>query len=189
MSDIEKKDLRTGYPVSDEFLVAIEIYDLTRSGELVWFDKLVHHMSDSMDKDTIIKCRERLIDYGILKLDYGETEQGKKGRRYYIDRSAEPTIRSLHEKYVIHNKILKNKNHLKIGDHLLICWTPGCVASSTLYYGKGMPPKKYELVTIESFPEADIRLVKFKEYSPWFELDILIRYQEQWINEIRNGMR
>jgi len=86
-------------PLSNELKVAAEIYRCTESGEVVWLGKLIKNLSGKISKNTISAAIDTLFDWGIIKAEYGETENGRAGRLLMISNEAKPTIKDLYEKY------------------------------------------------------------------------------------------
>lgn len=73
--------------LSNDLKVACEIYHLTEvKKERVWFTKLVDVLKDKMSKNEVSHALDTLwLDWGIVESEYGETENGRCGRLFYID--------------------------------------------------------------------------------------------------------
>lgn len=86
-------------PLSNEFKVATEIYRCELEGKLVWYTKLVSLLKSEMSKNTVTKALNVLFDWGIVKMDYGETENGRPGKLLRITADSKTTIKDLYNKY------------------------------------------------------------------------------------------
>jgi len=87
-----KKDV-----LSTEFKVASEIYGLNEKGEKVTFSKLKESLD--MSPSTINKALKTLYDWGIIKVQYGETDKGRAGKLLYISSDSQGVIRELYERF------------------------------------------------------------------------------------------
>lgn len=87
-------------PLSKEFVVAVAIYDLTKvRHERIWFNKLVDELKEKVSKNTITKSLNTLLDWGIIKIEFGETDKGRAGKLLTISNESIPIIRELYKKY------------------------------------------------------------------------------------------
>lgn len=86
-------------PLSNDFKVAAEIYHCQINGQLVWYTKLVSLLEGEISKNTVSKSLDTLFDWGIVKSEYGETENGRAGKLLMITNESEPIIRDLYNKY------------------------------------------------------------------------------------------
>jgi hypothetical protein len=86
-------------PLSQELMVACEIYSLGLRNEKVWLSKLQTNLSGKVGKTKIGTCINTLFDWGILKAEYGPTDSGRAGRLLFISDDSKPLIKELYEKY------------------------------------------------------------------------------------------
>jgi hypothetical protein len=87
-------------PLSNEFKVAAEIYGCTDvNNGIVWYGKLIKLLEGKLSKNTISNAIDTLIDWGIVKAEYGPTEKGRAGRLLMISNESKPLIKDLYEKY------------------------------------------------------------------------------------------
>lgn len=86
-------------PLSNEFKVAAEIYRFEVTGKLVWYTKLYNSLKGEMSKNTVTKALNVLFDWGIVTIQYGETENNRPGKLYKIAPSSKSTIKNLYNKY------------------------------------------------------------------------------------------
>ena len=91
--------MQTESKLSTDFIVATEIYAITKSGESVWYTKLVERLNGIVEKADISKALNVLYDWRIMKIDYGETTPGHAGSLLSITEHSEPVIKALYEKY------------------------------------------------------------------------------------------
>ena len=87
-------------PLSNSFKVASEIYHITEEEkQRVWYGKLAHTLSQIMSSSTVLNSINELINWGIVKVEYGPTETGRAGRLLYISGESKDAIKSVHETY------------------------------------------------------------------------------------------
>jgi hypothetical protein len=87
-------------PLSKEFVVAVAIYEMTKvHHENVWYNKLVEGLEDKVSKNTVTKSLNTLLDWGIIKIEFGETDKGRAGKLLTISNESTPIIRELYQKY------------------------------------------------------------------------------------------
>ena len=86
-------------PLSYELKVAAEIFGCHERGEKVWLGKLQENLTGEISKNTISAALDTLFDWGIIKAEYGETENGRAGRLLMISNETIPLIKELYEKY------------------------------------------------------------------------------------------
>jgi len=85
--------------LSNELKVAAEIYACEQRGERVWFTKLAQLLKGEMAPATVMKSLRTLIDFGIIKAQFGETEKGRAGRLLYISGESRKTIEHIYEEF------------------------------------------------------------------------------------------
>lgn len=86
-------------PLSNELKVAAEIYGCQDRGEKAWLGKLQMNLAGEVSKNTVSAALDTLFDWGIIKAEYGETENGRAGRLLMISNESTPLIKELYEKY------------------------------------------------------------------------------------------
>jgi hypothetical protein len=86
-------------PLSNELKVATEIFGCQKRGEKVWLGKLQKNLTGEISKNTVSAALDTLFDWGILKAEYGETENGRAGRLLMISNESTPLVKELYEKY------------------------------------------------------------------------------------------
>jgi len=84
-----------GQTVSNSLIVAAYVYECEKSGERVWFSKIVSNLK-ILDKQQISHAIDECFDWMILFGEYGETEPGKAGRLLLVDHAARKTIAGLY---------------------------------------------------------------------------------------------
>ena len=91
---------RRGGPLSNPFKVASEIYRLTEEEkQKVWYGKLVERLSDVMSTSTLMTSINELVNWGIVKVQFGQTDKGRAGRLLYISGESRDVIKSVYETY------------------------------------------------------------------------------------------
>lgn len=88
--------------LSKELKVASEIYRCNfETKEKIWFNKLVKLMNEkiNMSKSTVMNALNVLFDWGIVRGEYGETDEGRAGRLLMITSEHKETIKKVYEKY------------------------------------------------------------------------------------------
>jgi len=86
--------------LSKEFKVACAILDFNKKDERIWFTKLCGALEkDSISKTTVMNALRTLVDWGIVKAEYGETEKGRPGRLLFVAGEATQTIDKIWEEY------------------------------------------------------------------------------------------
>lgn len=85
--------------LSNELKVASAIYECEQENEKVWFTKLATSMKGDIAPGTILKSLRTLIDFGIVKAQYGETEKGRAGRLLYISGESRQIIKNVYEDF------------------------------------------------------------------------------------------
>lgn len=85
--------------LSKDMQVAVEIYKFNLRGEKVWFTKLSKSLDGIIAPSTIHKALNALTDWGVVKVQYGETDKGKAGRLLFIAGEAKNTISQVYEEY------------------------------------------------------------------------------------------
>ncbi len=88
--------------LSKELKVAAEIYRCNYvTKEKIWFNKLVKLMNEkvNMSKSTVVKALNVLFDWGIVRGEYGETEERRAGRLLTITSEHKETIKKVYENY------------------------------------------------------------------------------------------
>jgi len=86
-------------PLSYELKVAAEIFACQERGEKVWLGKLQENLAGIVSKNTVSAAIDTLFDWGIIKAEYGETENGRAGRLLMISNESVPLIKELYVKY------------------------------------------------------------------------------------------
>lgn len=89
-----KKDL-----LSKEFKVAAQIYECNANNETVWFTKLAELLKDDMSPATTMKALRTLVDWNMVKAEYGATAKGRAGRLLFIVGESRETIKQIYEKF------------------------------------------------------------------------------------------
>ena len=92
--DMERKN-----PLSNELKVAAEIFHYNKNNEVIWLSKLVQSLQKKVSKNTISAALDTLFDWGIVKAEYGETDNGRAGRLFFISNEAKSVISELYSKY------------------------------------------------------------------------------------------
>ncbi len=85
--------------IANELKVACEIYYHNINNIPIWYSKLVEEFDGYLSKDIISHSLDTLTDWGIAYGEYGETENGRAGYRWYIDKDSMWVIEDLYEKY------------------------------------------------------------------------------------------
>lgn len=86
-------------PLSNDFKVACEIYKAETLNEKIWFTKLVSKLEGKVSKNTIANSLDTLADWGIIRGEYGPTENGHAGRLLQISNEHKSRIKDLYETY------------------------------------------------------------------------------------------
>ena len=89
-----KKDL-----LSKEFKVAAQIYECNDKNETVWFTELAELLKDDMSPTTTMKALRTLVDWNMVKAQYGPTPKGRAGRLLFIAGESKETIKEIYEKF------------------------------------------------------------------------------------------
>lgn len=79
--------------------MAAEIYRFNSENEKVWFTKLAESLKHEVAPSTIHRALDALADWGIVKVEYGETDTGRAARLLVIAGEAEETISLVYKKY------------------------------------------------------------------------------------------
>ncbi|MCL2607085.1 MAG: hypothetical protein FWD92_00800 [Methanomassiliicoccaceae archaeon] len=82
--------------LSNDFLVCTKIYEFGKSGEDVWFSKLVKSMNGSPSQSTISKSIDRLFDRGMIDGEWKKVE-GRWTRTFKITGEFEGFVQGLYE--------------------------------------------------------------------------------------------
>jgi len=85
--------------LSPEMKVAAEIYSFNAKNQKVWFTKLADSLRGEVSISTIHKAINALTDWGIVRVQYGETDRGKAGRLLVIPNESKDTIALVYGKY------------------------------------------------------------------------------------------
>jgi hypothetical protein len=85
--------------LSHDMMVAAEVYKFNSRGKTVWFTNLVESLRGVLSGATIQKSLTALTDWGIVKVQFGETETGRAGRLLFIAGEAKNTIAQVYEEY------------------------------------------------------------------------------------------
>lgn len=87
-------------PLSNSFKVAAEVYHITEvDKKKVWYGKLSHALSSIMSSSTVLNSINELINWGIVKVQYGPTDTGRAGRILFISGESKDAIKSVYETY------------------------------------------------------------------------------------------
>ena len=88
--------------LSQEFKIAVAIYYFTKvRREKAWFTRLADLLKNDMSQATVIKYINRLVDFGIVKDEFGITDKGRVGRLLTISNDVKDVIARLYEKFWI----------------------------------------------------------------------------------------
>ena len=85
--------------LSPEMKVAAEIFRFNSKNQKVWLTKLAESLTGELSTSTIHKALNALTDWGVVKVQYGETDRGKAGRLLFIPNESKDTIALVYEKY------------------------------------------------------------------------------------------
>ena len=85
--------------LSKEFKVAAQIYECNENNKVVWFTRLAELLKDEMSPATTMKALRTLVDWNMVKADYGQTAKGRAGRLLLIAGESKETIREIYEKF------------------------------------------------------------------------------------------
>lgn len=85
--------------LSNELIVACEIWHYNSINQPIWFTKLVENLKEHMDKQTVSAALDTLEDWLIAFSEYGPTLEGHVGRVWFIDThdNGDFRIRDLYE--------------------------------------------------------------------------------------------
>jgi len=87
-------------PLSYELKSGQLRYSHARSGERrSGLEKLQENLAGIVSKNTVSAAIDTLFDWGIIKAEYGETENGRAGRLLMISNESVPLIKELYVKY------------------------------------------------------------------------------------------
>ena len=86
-------------PLSLDLVIACQIYEMEERGNRVEFGKLVKELDGLVSKSAIPPILVTLANWGIINTEYGETEAGRAGRRYYISGEAREMIKQTYERF------------------------------------------------------------------------------------------
>lgn len=86
-------------PLSQELIVACCIYSSQSKNEKIWLTKIQSELSGIVGKAKIRSAVDTLLDWTLVKVEYGETSTGRAGRLYSIREESVPMISELHKKY------------------------------------------------------------------------------------------
>jgi hypothetical protein len=96
-------------PLSNELKVICEIYSMTAKNEKVWLAKLQQNLAGELSENTIRFAIDTLLDWSMIKIEYGETEKRRAGRLYrIIDKDTTALVKELYERYWKDRKIVKD---------------------------------------------------------------------------------
>jgi hypothetical protein len=91
----EKRNL-----LSNEFKTAVSIYEITEvRKEKVWSHKLQKVLADYMSASTVPRMLRFLESWHIIKAQYGETEENRPGKLFYVSNEDREAIKTLYERY------------------------------------------------------------------------------------------
>ena len=85
--------------LSNEFIVASEIYHREKNGERTLFGKLVEIFGGSPSEKTIAKSLNILSDWDIVKAEYGATDNDKAARLFKITNESSSAVKKIYETY------------------------------------------------------------------------------------------
>jgi hypothetical protein len=94
MTNSDKKS-----PLSTDLKVACEICHFNIIGEDIWYSKLVDMLRGELSKATISKALDMLFDWGIIRVEYSDTPDGKGRKLLAVSNSSKPIVHSLYVKY------------------------------------------------------------------------------------------
>lgn len=86
-------------PLSQELIVACCIYDLQSKNEKIWLLKIQGNLSGIVGKAKVRSAIDTLLDWSLIKAEYGETDKKRAGRLYRIPEEAVSMIAELHKRY------------------------------------------------------------------------------------------
>lgn len=86
-------------PLANEFKVACEIYKAEIESGPIEVPKLFERLEGKLDKKTINNALSTLFDWGMIKIEYGLTEDHSSGAHLRIDSWHQDRIRELYEHY------------------------------------------------------------------------------------------
>ncbi|MDO8265028.1 MAG: hypothetical protein Q7T34_01500, partial [Candidatus Parcubacteria bacterium] len=96
--EILEKSLRFG-PLDIYLKVAVQIYALEDKGEKVWYDKLVEQLDGVMTATEIMLVIPELVDFEIIRQEFGETSKGRAGKLIFITDYQKDTIKRVYERH------------------------------------------------------------------------------------------
>lgn len=111
MTENIDKQFKSFNPVDKYLFTAMMIYHITEvERKPVWFGKLVESLQDYMSKIDVSASLDTLMDWFIIKGEYGPTGDGRASYLYFIDTwdGGDFRIKKLHDKYW--EKITGEKN-------------------------------------------------------------------------------
>ena len=99
MSDtkISQENLISESPLSIEFMVATEIFHCEVKGKLPTYTELCLLLP--FPEDIISTALDILLDWGIVKAEYGEIESGRASMLLKVSNESYPIIKQLYENY------------------------------------------------------------------------------------------
>ena len=86
-------------PLSKEFIVAVVIYEYNQKNESISYIKLIEILSEKVNKTTIKRALDTLLDWKIISFEYGKTDKKRETRLYRITPPNEQLIGELWKNY------------------------------------------------------------------------------------------
>lgn len=83
--------------VSRDLVIACKILEFNKANKPIWFGKILEIFNGQYDKYEISNSMDTLSDWCIVFGEYGETEHGRAGYRYYIYQSEIKTLEAIQE--------------------------------------------------------------------------------------------
>ena len=95
-------------PLIIEFQIAVAVYELTRvKREKVWFNKLVEVMKGRASRQLVSKAVKHLLEWRILRVEYGETQDGRQGKLLLVH---EDSIKAIRRMRLLEKRIREGKD-------------------------------------------------------------------------------
>jgi len=87
-------------PLSIDIIVACQIYEnQDEVGSGVGFRRLVEGLEGVAAKSTILNALNTLAQWGVITVEFGETETGRAGRLYSVSGESKELVRSTYDKF------------------------------------------------------------------------------------------
>lgn len=85
-------------PLSIDIVIACQVYEYQGEGDKgVGFQRLVDGLQGIAAKSTILNSLNTLAQWGVVKVEFGETKAGRAGRLYSVSGESKDMVKETYE--------------------------------------------------------------------------------------------